>query len=805
MLAQAVADGASVDWADAEAGARDPAERDAIRNLRIVSGIVQVHRGASDEDPATPNAMPDSWGHLKILGCVGRGVFGTVYRALDPHLDREVALKLLHGNADFDEGRMSARIRHPNVVTVFGADIIDGQVGVWMEFVNGRTLLDIQREQGPFSAQEAALIGLNVCSALSAVHKAGFLHRDIKAQNVMREAGGRIVLMDFGAGEQLRRPPGISELKGTPLYLAPELLDGREATAVSDIYAVGVLLYYLVTGAYPYEAADLNSLRAKHHERAAARLQDVRPELPDGFARVVECALHPDRKRRFSSAGAMQFALAEVLGLRFGGESLVDSSSSSAGVRSDADQTPSVAVLPFSDLSPDKDQAYLCEGIAEELINALSALTRVRVAARSSSFRFAGSAVDVRQVGEQLNVQAVLEGSVRKAGSRLRITAQLVNARDGYHLWSERYDRDLDDVFAVQDEIARAIVSKLKIRQHEDSYQPFIRRHTEDLEAYNLYLQGRYYWSRRYAGGLERAIEYFSKTIAHDPSYALAHAGIAESFCLLGVYDALPPHVAIAKAKPAAQRAAALDDSLSEAHQAMALVHWYFDWDYDAALREYRLALELNPTSAISRALFGVLLADLGRFDESRAEIRLAIDREPVSALISFYVASTLAITGPLDDALPECERMMDLDPTFLPGHWSYGNILSYLGRHDEAIALADRALTLSHRQSFFLAFAGRLYASAGRIAESDAIVAELRARAPQAYVSPLGFAEIAIAAGRFDEAFSWLDRAYKERSPFLVALGVAPFYDAVRGDPRFMTMLERLGLGDVRPPRRRP
>ena len=353
---------------------------------------------------------------MQIVGEIGRGRFGAVYRAIDPRLDREVALKLLHvlepaqhhqATAVIKEGRVLAQIRHTNVVTVFGADYFDERVGLWMEFIKGQTLKQIQQEQGPCSAQEAALIGLNLCLALAAVHRAGVLHRDIKAQNVMREIGGRIVLMDFGASEWFGPgTPSSMPLKGTPLYLAPELLDGHEATAGSDIYALGVLLYHLVTGRYPYEAPDLDTLRRAHRLGRTTRLHDIRPDLPDGFVGTIECALDPERKRRFGSAGSMQFALAEAFGLRFLAEASDASTRAAvAETTSGANTTPSIAVLPFSDMSPEHDQEYFCEGIAEELINALSTLTGVRVTARSSSFQFSGHAQDIRKVGELLNVQ----------------------------------------------------------------------------------------------------------------------------------------------------------------------------------------------------------------------------------------------------------------------------------------------------------------------------------------------------------------------------------------------------------------
>jgi TolB-like protein/tetratricopeptide (TPR) repeat protein len=831
-LAEAVADGLGVDWQDAESSADSPDRLNLIRLLRVLADLAELHRStgqqafresfqdpagetepsaerASIDRPSQPRPTGRSWGPLQILQEVGSGCFGTVYRALDLHLDREVALKLLHrvrsteqegASSIIKEGRLLAQIRHPNVVTVFGADCFDGRVGLWMEFVNGRTLKKIQQEQGPFSAQEAMLIGLDVCRALTAVHKAGFLHRDIKAQNVMREAGGRIVLMDFGAGDAYTSENApILPLTGTPLYLAPELLTAHEASVASDVYALGVLLYHLVSGRYPFEGDDLEALRREHALERRRQLHDVRPDLPDGFVRTVECALRVDRKRRFNSAGAMQVALTDALGMRFAIEAFAETAPTQVATRA-SDATPSIAVLPFSDLSQEQNQDYFCEGMAEELINALSGLAGVRVAARSSSFRFKGQAQDIRSVGEQLRVHHVLEGSVRKAGNRLRITAQLINVNDGYHLWSSRYDRDLEDVFALQDEIARAIVGKLKVKLGEEPDRPLVKRQTDNVEAYHLYLRGQYYWSRRYAGFLQRAIDSFEQAIVQDESYALAHAGLADGYSLLAVFEILPPGVAIAKAKPAAERAVWLDDGLADAHRALALVRWYLDWDYAAAEHEYRRALTLNPGSGITHGQFGILLAYLGRFDEAVAEVVRARALEPVSPLVGFYSASTLAAAGSLKEALAECRRVLDLDPDFSLELWMHAVVLSALGRHDEAVEAAERAVTCSRRQNFFLGYAACTYAAAGRRQEAEAIQQEMHQRERQMYVSPMCFAEIATALGDTEQAFEWLERAFDDRSPFLVTLGVNPVYDALRQDRRFDLLLKRLELQNSRP-----
>jgi TolB-like protein/DNA-binding winged helix-turn-helix (wHTH) protein/Tfp pilus assembly protein PilF len=461
---------------------------------------------------------------------------------------------------------------------------------------------------------------------------------------------------------------------------------------------------------------------------------------------------------------------------------------------------PSIAVLPFSDMSPQRDHEYFCEGIAEELIHSLAAIEGLQVPARSSSFQFAGKPLDIREVGARLKVDTVLEGSIRKAANRLRITVQLVNVRDGYHLWSERYDRDLDDVFAVQDEIARAIVAKLQVTLRTEPGRPLVQRHTDDLEAYSLYLQGRYHWSRRAKGFLQRAMACFEQAIARDASYALAHAGVADAYTTLGVYGGLPPRAAWSKAKPAAQQAVLLNDELGEAHQALALIHFMFDWDFVAAEREFRRAIALNPSSGFTHAMFGNLLGILGRFEEAIAEATRGRALEPMSPLIGYYVAGAFGCARRFDDGLEECRRVLDLDPSFTQACWAESILLTHLGRHDAAIDAVERALTLS--PDFFPGPAGRAYAAAGQGEKADAILAKLRARPERAYLLPLAFVWVAIVRGEIDQAFEWLERAYEDRSPMLPQIGVMPVYDPLRGDPRFRPLLKKVGLDGVVPAR---
>jgi TolB-like protein/DNA-binding winged helix-turn-helix (wHTH) protein/Flp pilus assembly protein TadD len=459
---------------------------------------------------------------------------------------------------------------------------------------------------------------------------------------------------------------------------------------------------------------------------------------------------------------------------------------------------PSVAVLPFADMSQHQDQAYLCEGIAEELIHALTTIDGLQVPARSSSFQFTGKAVNIREVGAQLNVDTVLQGSIRTAHNRLRLTAHLVNVSDGYQLWSERYDRTFDDVFALQDEIVRAIVAKLKVTLHMEPEPPLTKRHTDDLEAYTLYLQGRHHLSLPVKGALQRAIGCFEQAIAHDPSYALAHAGLADAFNTLGMFGGLPARVAWSKAKPAAQQAILLNDELAEAHQTRACVDTFFEWDFVAAEREFRRAITLSPRSGLAHSTYGYLLGILGRFEDAIAEATRGRALEPMSPHIGVQLATIFFFARRLDEGLDACRRALEIEPTYALAHWAQILALTAWGRYDEALDIAERALSLSW--DFVPAAAAWIYAVTGQREKSDAILSTLRARSPGESRFSLTFAWIAIARGEIDQAFGWLECAYEDRNPTLLQIGVTRVYDPVRGDPRFAALLKRVGLGAVVP-----
>lgn len=798
-LAGAVADGKRIDWSEAESTASSPDSQQVIQELRIIADLAAIHQRSTDArasaSPANPlKSAAHGWGPLELRREIGKGRFGTVYLAWDPALEREVALKILReadqSAAVIQEARLLARVRHPNVVTVYGVDQFDGAIGLWMELIDGLTVKQILAARGVMGAREAALIGLDLCRAVAAVHKAGLLHRDIKTQNVMREAGGRIVLMDFGAGElRTDRLFGARQLIGTPLYLAPEVFGGATATIATDIYSLGVFLYHLVTMKYPVEGETIDDVEAAHAQHRTTPLTDRRPDLPGGFERVVECALERDPARRYRSAGAMQQDLISVLEVDVARSSVPTRSGAGAG----RSATPSVAVLPFVNLGPDQDIEYFCVGLAEELLTGLGKVQGLRVASRTSSFGVKHSDADIKKICRQLDVDTVLEGTVRKAGDRLRITAQLVSAEDGCHLWSEGYDRGVADVLAVEDEIAQSVVDRLKVALTEFSRRPLIRRYTDNPRAYQFYLKGRFYWARRYHGGLSTALEHFQKAIEEDAGYALAHAGVADAYIFMGFYAVQRPRAAFAQASAAIERALAIDPELPEAHTSLALLELANTWDWPGAEREFKRALDLNPNQPLARIYFSWLMVLLGDSAAGVVQARTAQELEPLSPLVNAGAAYTLFQSRRYDEAVTECEKSLEVDPNFIVAIYIKAMCHAQQSRLPEAIELMERAVSLSGRAPYYLGLLGNFYARTGEIDKVDAILEELERLASDRYVPPHCQAYVYAGLNDLERAFEWEAKAYDDgANPFYY---LSPVIENLHADPRHAAELQRMRL----------
>ena len=792
QLAGAIVDASGPDWASAESTAANADVKRLIRELRVVAALAGVHRDPPSP-PASmgPEARSDTlskWGPLLLRGTVGQGHFGTVHLAWDDALERHVALKLLRGTARageiIQEGRLLARVRHPNVVTVYGVDRHDGVVGLWMEFVDGLTLARVVGSRGALDPREAAIIGIDVCRAVAAVHKAGLVHRDIKAHNVMREGGGRVVLMDFGAGELRTERSGARSSAGTPLYLAPELFDGAPATIASDVYSLGVLLFHLVTARYPVEGATLEQIAAAQARQERFYLGDLRPELPDSFATIVERALDRDPARRYRTCDEMQRDLME-LAQQYGSPQVPASAPDRSG------RTASLAVLPFANLGPDRDVEYLASGLADELLTGLGKVPGLRLVSRTSAAHAAGEETDIRHLCRRLGVDAVIEGTVRKSGDRVRITAQLVRAADGCHLWSDGYDRDAGDVFTAVDDIARSVVDRLKVSLAE-VLRPLIDRHTENARAYEHYLKGRFYWTRRWHGGLMASLEHFKKAIEEDAGYALAFAGLADAYAFIGVYGVQRPRLALAQALAAAERALALNPDLPEAHTSLAFIKLGNDWDLAGAAQEFARALDLDPQLALTRIYYSWLLVLQGDVASAMVQLRAAQETEPLSPLVNAGAGHTLYLARRYDEAVAACEKSLEIDPNFIVGPHVIGMCRALQGRLPEAVELGERVVSMSGRSPFYLGLLAHYHARGGAMEQVQAILRELDEVAATRYVPPHCGTYIYAALGDLDQAFAWQAKAEEDgASPFYY---VSPLIDNLHADPRHLEQMRAMG-----------
>jgi serine/threonine-protein kinase len=838
-VAGAVVDGVPVDWASAESSADDESMRRIVRELKVIAAIADAHGRAvlcteyqpiktdacigrgGEENAADVDSSEEAlqtWGPLRVLERVSEGAFGSVYRAWDTRLDREVALKLLRrrdwSDADdasfvIHEGRMLAHVRQPNVVTVYGADRIAGHVGLWMEFIHGRTLEELVRERGPFGAGEATVIGLDVCRALSAVHRAGLLHRDIKTPNVMREDGGRIVLMDFGTG--LDHTSGsnheASGLAGTPLYMAPEILEGHEASIRSDIYSVGVLLYRLVTGSHPVQEHSVADVRDAHARGARTFLRDARPDLPESFVQIVERALSVKPEDRYASAGAMEAALAATNGsahasrraaraVRLGRTFAIAAGlllMAAVGVlwrtAAGTSRAPVIAVLPFKNLSTEPDSDYFVDGLTDEVIRNLSVIDGLGVRSSASSFAFKNKNPGTRAVSEQLNANLVLSASVLRAGTRLRIDAQLVRAADDVPLWSARYDRELKDIFAIQDEISRSIVNELRLKLGRGQ-----RRYDTNVEAYELYLKGSALVGRRGIPSLEKAVEVFQQALVHDPAFAPAHAGLAIAYAYMSVPSSanIPFEPIQSIIRPAAVKALELDPLLADAHIAMGWMHSR-ELDWSSAEKEFRRAIELHPRLTQSYTSYSTsTLRPLGKSDEALRLLRVALENDPLSLDVQREIGEAQLDAGRYEKAITALQRVRQVEPDFPFATVHLARALTFAGRPSEALALLEsldgRDLGRYKPSNVRRWQLAKAYVMMGRRAEAEALLAE-----PDN--SPYHLATIYSALGDKDRAFEALDRLAAVQQHQVGKILSSPEMAALRGDPRLTALRNRFSL----------
>jgi serine/threonine protein kinase/Tfp pilus assembly protein PilF len=724
---------------------------------------------------------------------------GEVYQARDTRLHRIIALKTLPAGkiADADrkrrfllEAQAASRLNHPNIVTIYDIFEENDVCFIAMEYVAGTTL-ELASNGDGLPLNDTMKYAAEIADALAAAHSAGVIHRDLKPANIIITEDGRVKLLDFGLAKLIEPavpaagavPVTVSTVSraivGTAAYMSPEQAEGREIDARSDIFSFGLVLYEMLCGQRAFQGDSWISTLAGILHDEPRPLREIKAGIPPSVEQCVARCLRKNSVERFQTMLEAKQALAQV--------------SSTAAVSSvlGKEETQSIAVLPFVNLSADKENEYFGDGLADEIINAITKVPELRVIARTSAFAFRGKEQDLRTIGHRLRVGTILQGSVRRAGSRIRVTAQLIQVADESHLWSERYDREMTDIFAIQDDISQAIADALKVK--------FVgpQRRTRNIEAYQRYLKGLYFYQRYNRESLAKARDSFEQALAVDPDYAPAHAGLAVFYYGLGALGIKPMTETAPLAKSAAQRALAIDPALAEAHSVLGLVAGSVEYDWPSAECHFQAAMVVEPVPPLVHVRYALyFLTPQRRFAEAVVHYQRALETDPLSMMVHYGLAFALYCQRRYDEAIEHAARAVDLYPDYWLVHFGMGLALSQNDSLQQSIASFETTLRLSPFFTLATGFLAAAHVRCGNLSDAERLMEEVMERRSKQYVSPACFGIYHAALGHADSMFEFLQAALSERDPYLTRMDAEPYFDPFRSDPRYHEILNRMNLG---------
>ena len=779
---------------------------------------------------------------------------GEVYLAEDTRLGRKLALKILPAEFTRDpdrlarfeqEARAASALNHPNIITIYEVGEHEGAHFIATEFIEGRTLRQSSPPGGTPLA-EALEIAVQVAGALQAAHEAGITHRDIKPENVMIRPDGYVKVLDFGlaklteksdpkidpakidkeAATVLRPNTDPGTVMGTVTYMSPEQARGLRVDARSDIFSLGVMLYEMVAGRPPFDGATSSDVIAAILVREPTPISRLVAGIPSEFEWSLNKALRKERDDRYDTVrsflsdlkllksrldfestlarvgqpqslfGMSEEARAEI------GEAVTtevsgftDELIASPIRRSSSRAIDSLAILPLVNDGADAEMEYLGDGITESIINSLTQLPQLRVIPRSTVFRYKGREVDPEEIGRELGVRAVLTGRILQLGDSLIVKTELVDVGRHTQLWGEQYRRSFTDIFSLQDDISQEISGKLRLQLSGEERQKLIKRYTDNTEAYRLYLKGRHFVHKRTPDWIKKGVECFLQASDLDPNYALAYAGLAEAYGFLASSTGgQRPREAYPKAKAAATKSLELDETLGEAHCTLGFFRLLYDWDFAAAENEFKRAIELSPNFANAWDGYGFYFKATGQSEASIRSCQRAQELEPLSLFITLSLAWAYYFARQYDSAMEQGAKALDMDPNFGFAYWHRGMAYIQQKKFGDAITALRKAISLSGPATTFISYLGYANARLGKSREARQMLAQLERVSKRQYVSSYFIAIIYLGLGDLDRTFEWLEKAYEERSGFMAFINVEPMLDALRGDPRFKALAEKIG-----------